>query len=67
MRISSGEVVNVRKKHLTPLSDESEEPDQPDKQVEPGEPGEQSGELELFSKASAWRCPGPRLALVPFH
>ena len=62
MRISSGEVVNVRKKHLTPLSDESDEPDQPDKQVEPGEPGEQSGELEQSELDAA-----PSEATVPLE
>ena len=52
MRVSSGEVINVRRKHLTLLSDEPDEPDEPDEQVEqgeqvePGEPGEQDGELD---------------------
>jgi len=43
MRVSSGEVINVRKKHLTLLSDDAELPDKP---VEPGEPDELGEHVE---------------------
>ena len=67
MRVSSGEVINVRKKHLTLLSDEPDEPDEPgdqdeldepnepdepDEHVESGEPGEQGGELDQTPHAA---------------